>query len=668
MIIRFIIFLVLFGSCTPGKDTDPDKSIFASTSYHGLPPQEKLKFLDSIATSYSPTHNDTIARAFLFELSSEYYYMNAHKKSLNTSRSVLQLAKEAGDSADIGRAYYYIGDSYELTKKDSAYFYYLEAEKIFRKIHDDERTGKMIFNKAYILFYDGNYIESEIELSKALLYLKDTNNYRMLFSCYTLMGSNSEKLEDFDNAMQYYHKSADVLNAARRDNADFDRQNNYRVTASINIANIYEKTGKYEQAIRELESVLTEDLKLNWPSEYAVVIENIGYCKMKTGDLVTAEKFLLKALALSQKHDSESKTLYKLNNLGEYYLLVKDTGKSLTYLRQSLEIAERVRSSEELKTTLKLLSKADYKNDALYKERYIREADSLAKIQRKNRNKYARIEYETAMVEDQNKVLVSKNYKIINISIILIVLLTTVLILRYIKSQNRELNFKKQQQSADEEIFELLKKHQAQVNRARVHEQQRIAKELHDGIMNKLYGVRMQLGLLNNSDDDNIKNKRLQYVDMLQEIENEVRIISHDLNLDMANGDTDYISLLINLVEQQNELGKTRFRFKHDPDIDWTKISGLIKITINRVIQEAISNVHKYAEAHECMVSVMMYGTVLQLTIEDDGKGFDAQPAKSSGIGLNNMKERAQMINAVLTIESRRGQGTKIQINISLSK
>jgi signal transduction histidine kinase len=204
-----------------------------------------------------------------------------------------------------------------------------------------------------------------------------------------------------------------------------------------------------------------------------------------------------------------------------------------------------------------------------------------------------------------------------------------------------------------------LKEQQTQIGQAKVMEQNRISRELHDGVMNKLYGVRLQLGIHNESNADAIKEKRLGYIDLLQDIEKEIRIISHDLH----TAHFEYLSLLTDFIHQQNEFGTTQFTFDCDASIDWEGISGLVKITIYRIIQEAVFNVNKYAEAEGCTILLTQNSdSRIQLVIEDNGKGFDTASNVHAGIGLKNIKERAALVKALLVIDSELGRGTMIQV------
>lgn len=639
-------------------------TVFSSPQYQNLSGDRKEVFLDSLYDNISFIKNTNELRDYLFGLSSEYFYLNKQTKSLEINRKLLDLSHSVQDTLDMARANYYIADNYEPLKKDSAYHFYLQAEKLYKLVKDQEQVARMKFNKSVLLFYQSNYIESEVELTGALELLVSSDDQKLLFACYNLMGSNFEKLEDYDNAMKYYVLAESVL--MKMDGDDLvDRQSNYAIASSVNIANILEKKGEYDKSIEVLENIDTAGLVQNNPRIYAVILGNLGYTKMKSGKLDGVEPLLLKSLQIIKKLDRQSDVLYKLNNLGEYYASIGDTVSSLKYLKEALEISELTRAGEGFKNTLRLLSRMDHKNDGIYKERYIYYTDSLYKRQRQNRNKFARIEYETARVEDQNKLLTTRNLKILSISLLAIFLLTGLLIIRYIKAQKRERSIKLAQDKADEELALLLKKHQVQVAMTRQQEQNRISKELHDGIMNQIYGVRLHLEMLNGKNDDESKAKRLKFVDALQNIEKEVRMISHDLQKDSFYDNADYLSLIADTVAQQNGLGPTVFTFDTDLSVDWEEVSGLIKVNIKRIMQEAQLNVNKYAKATRCRITLWKSSNAIILTIEDNGIGFHVT-SRNAGIGLKNMMSRAKAIKAKFSIDSKVGEGTRIIVEVPL--
>ena len=657
--------LLLIISCRQNNVISLNSNLFQKEAYKKSKIELKIEYLDSLEGITNQISNDSILRSFLFELSAEYYYQNNNKKSFDVCKKILRLSRTAKDTFSIAKAYSYIGDTYEVSQKDSAYYYYQKSEKLYQILNNREHVGKILFKKAYVLFFEGNYTESEAQVSKALFYFKNSKDAEMLFAAYTLMGTNFEKLEEYQEALKYQFLAKNVLNDIEGFNSDLEKKYLYNIESSINISNIYEKTNKYGQSIQVLKSLLTPKLKGKSLSNYIYVLGNLGYSKMKSGILKGTDKYFKEALYLSKENDFKNNIVYQLKNLGEYYSIIKDSTSSTSYLKQSLQLAEKLKMGEETKKSLQLLSQIDKQNAAIYDKRYIVISDSLSKAQRINSNKYARIEYETSAVEDENKILSAKNTYIIIGSLILIFALILVIVYRYIKSQKREIEFRKAQQKAEAEIFELLKEYQIKLVDAKEREQNRISKELHDSVMNNLYGARMQLGILNDSDVKEIKEKRLIYVDLLQEIEQEIRTISHDLQSDVIDNQFDYVSLLSNLIQLQNEIGVTLFSFEVDPNIDWDAIDSLVKITIFRIVQESLLNVTKHAKAKECTVYVSLEANHLILLIKDDGVGFDVNATKQ-GIGLNNIQERVKTIKAALEISSTSNEGTSIRLKVKI--
>lgn len=649
------------------SESEIDEQIFDEAYYFNLKPTGKEKYLDSIAIILSKKRNNSKTRKEYLKVAAEYYYLSLNKKSYKASFQTLRLAKIAKDTSYIAKSYYYIGDSFENTDRDSSYFYYLKAEKLYETIKDFGLVGRMKFNKAYVLFYNGNYLECEIELSKALFYLKNTNKHKLLYTCYTLMGNCLEKLEDYDEALRYHNLALNVLEVLKDNNEDKDVINNYNIASVINICNLYDIKEEYDKSISLLEQLLTNDIKQNWPNEYALILGNLAYSKMRKGDFINVEALLMQSQKIADSLGDKTRMIYVKINLGEYFLLKKDTSKAYEYLKQAYSISKEFGNHNELLETLSILSEISDKN-LYYKNLYISVNDSIVKQQRKTRDKYARIEYETSTLEDQNQALEKRNLRILTISGIVVLILFLLLITRYIHSKNKELYYIKHQKLANEELTDLLNKQQERILLAKEQEKSAIAKELHDNIMNRLYSVRMNLGFFNNKNSEEIVEKRKDYINNLQEIENEIRALSHDLNRNTILDSNDFTDLIKTLVDDCNALGLTKFKFTCTDNDSWNLISNVNKINIYRIIQETLFNVHKHAEADFCNVTLTTYkSNQLLLQVKDDGKGFQINK-KTNGIGLQNINDRVALIKGTLKIDSSPGSGTSFQVFITRQK
>jgi signal transduction histidine kinase len=659
-VIYLILSLLFLASCSQKKQEYLSESIFVSRNYTKLSSDKKELFLDSIVKKSDELPMTVPTANFLLDLSTEYYYLNSIKKSSNICRQVFRLSKELKDTLSIAKSYNYLGDSYSQTFRDSAYNYYQEAEKLYKLLGDDELRAKMLFKKAYILFYEGNYLESEIKLSQVLQLIKYSYDFEMLYLTHNLMGCNLDKLEDYDAALKYFENAENELIHLSKNRFSENLIFDYGVTLSINKANVFDKKRQYTKSIMELSTQLAKSTYDKNPKNYIILLGNLGYSKMKSGNLEDVEILLTKALNLSYKYNIEAEAINKLINLGEYFLIQKDTIKSRGFLNRALVLGKKIKASNELKLVYDLLSKAEPQRDSYYKGKIIRLTDSLAVAQRNNRNKYARIEYETSVVEDANKELSSRNMYLI----IGTVLLTCLLVVRYAVGQRKELAYRKQLQAAELELFDLMRASQIALNTAREEEQNRISKELHDNVMNRIYGTRLQLGMLNTMASPEAEEKRSKQIDNLQTIEQDIRAIAHDLHSDVASH-FDYHELLASCVRQAT-VTSTEFHLDCDAHIDWGSISGLVKITIYRIVQEALSNVTKYAAASKCSVIITQPdATSLFLTITDNGKGFD-RSTTTKGIGLTNMNDRARSVKAYFTIYSEVQKGTSIECQFKI--
>ncbi|MDH3257984.1 MAG: sensor histidine kinase, partial [Deltaproteobacteria bacterium] len=98
-----------------------------------------------------------------------------------------------------------------------------------------------------------------------------------------------------------------------------------------------------------------------------------------------------------------------------------------------------------------------------------------------------------------------------------------------------------------------------------------------------------------------------------------------------------------------------------------------VELVLFRVVQEAIINVSKHADAQNVTISIVFGDSFVEIYIEDDGKGFDTQEVLSSinrdrniGLGLLGMQERVALIDGSLTITSNPGEGTKLRVHVPL--
>jgi signal transduction histidine kinase len=233
------------------------------------------------------------------------------------------------------------------------------------------------------------------------------------------------------------------------------------------------------------------------------------------------------------------------------------------------------------------------------------------------------------------------------------------------KAKNRELLFKQEQQKVNEEIYSLMISQQSNVESIRIKEKKRVAQELHDGVLGRMFGVRMNLDGLNKIQDEAAIEKRNNYLSELKNIEQDIREISHDLNREKSELINNFVAIVDDLFENQKQTFKPNLVSTIDSTIKWESISNAIKINLYRIIQESLQNINKYANANAIHVEFKREIDNLFLEISDDGIGFNVNRAKK-GIGLQNMLSRINECEGTFEIRSKKGEGTIITVTVPI--
>jgi signal transduction histidine kinase len=227
---------------------------------------------------------------------------------------------------------------------------------------------------------------------------------------------------------------------------------------------------------------------------------------------------------------------------------------------------------------------------------------------------------------------------------------------------------REEQQKANEEIYSLMLSQQKKLDEVVLKEKQRIGQELHDGVLGRLFGARLNLDSLNRKDDELAIAGRDHYIAELKFIEQDIREISHELSREKFALINNFVAILTNLFEEQKNLSEaTDLKYSIDQAIKWDKVDNDLKINLYRIIQESLQNINKYAKAKTVLVNLLKDADHLHITIMDDGVGFDTNK-KSKGIGLQNITSRVESCKGTFELKSKPGKGTTITIDLPFKK
>ena len=194
-------------------------------------------------------------------------------------------------------------------------------------------------------------------------------------------------------------------------------------------------------------------------------------------------------------------------------------------------------------------------------------------------------------------------------------------------------------------------------------EQKRISEELHDGVLGQMNGIRMVLLGLNKKTDESSVGMRSEAIEKLQNVQEEIRTISHELSDAAYQKFHNFIISIRDLVQSVSEASHIEAEFTYDHDTTWDELSGEIKINLYRVVQEGLQNCVKYSKAKLIKLNFGADDSELSITLEDDGVGFDSRKVKK-GIGHKNINSRMEKIGGSWEVISAPGKGTKLNINV----
>lgn len=668
-----IAILTLIG-CAQNKEEAKEQTPFKKDSIEiwleqsnsrKLTPDERRKVLVKAYQATTSTTSDSLKLNQLKDISYQADFLNNNRLLKEVNDEYLNLATKLKDTSNIGEAHWNYGIYFSKKEiLDKAYYHFHKAYQNFKAVKNEKYTARMLYNLGLIQSKIKDYTGSEISIFEAIaIFNKLENRYLDLYSCYNLLGLVYMEYEEYDKAIFYHHRAWEYLNKV-------EDKNGYEEGHLNNLGIVYQKQQNYNKAIESFNAALAnKNLKKQNIYSYARCVDNLAYTRFLNGDTTNVSKDLNYALHIRDSAENLAGTGISKSHLSEFYAAKTDTFKAIQFAKEAYNLAYQVKNNRDQLKTLKLLSKVDKSNASTYLKEYVHLSDSLKVEERKTRNKFTRLRYETDEYIQETQKLSQETQKLsqqkiwISIgSFIVIFFLVAAYIILAQRSKNKELVFEREQQKANEEIFSLMLKQQSKLEEGRMKERYRISEDLHDGILGKIFGARLGLGFLNIKADEATTKKLEFFTDELQSIEKEIRTISHELKNEILSSKEDFFKIIEDLIKQKSTLGECEYAFNYNDKIDWDEINDAIKINFYRITQEAFQNIIKYAKASEVEVSIDLEDDQLFLTIKDNGIGFKPNE-KRKGIGLKNMRSRTKKINGTIKIESQNKKGTTIVVS-----
>ena len=670
--ILFFILFVFFG-CSKNKtenitETSSEDSLsiyFSLANDFSLAKEKRLLCTQKAFNIVVNQEEDSLNRLNLFRIANRYYNINKWGEFNRTVHLVLQKSENAKDTLNVIKAYTYLGDYYESQAiLDSSFQFYYKAEKMYEKLGDNVNLGKILINKANLQYKAGDFLGSEKSVFNVLRIIKgekQTNN--ILYDAYNLLGINYGELAEYENAITYHNKALAIS-----DDEIIPAVFQSKATTYNNIGFLYLNSGKYLLAKEYFQKGLKQpNLKLQKPYVYTMLLDNLAYTKFKMGENDGLPELFHQSLKIRDSLQLTAGIFINKIHLAEYYASKNNETKALQYSKEALLLAQSTNIPRDILVALKQMALIEPEKASIYNKEYIHINEVLQKEERTLGDKFSRIEYETDQIKDENSSLVDQNRNLVYAFSFITILGLFLYIIKAQKTKNRELLYKQQQQKSNEDIYNLMISQQNTIETNRVQEKKRVAQELHDGVLGRMFGVRMNLDGLNRFNDDMAISQRTSYLSELKNIEQDIREISHDLNREKSELINNFVAIVDNLFEKQRNTFKSKLVSNIDRNIKWELLINAVKINLYRIIQESLQNINKYASAENINVELRKQGDNLVLTITDDGIGFNTR-IKKKGIGMQNMLSRTKECNGIFNVKSKKGEGAIITVIVPLEQ
>ena len=680
MIKRYFTLLILvhlFSSCSESEPKLAAPPIVIETDSVSLwievsknPKSSELQKTTILKKAYQYALNansDSLKAQYFSTLSENLYFTGDSTLFRKINKLAISLNQKQNDSLSIGNRYWDLALFFnKYSVKDSAYYAYSEAQKVFENSKEQQLSGRMYLSMAKIQSDVKDYVGSETTVTRAIERFKPLNDNLNLYNSYNSLGISLGALGEVEKSQAYFNEALYYLKSS-----DFDKVSEASVINNIGV--VYRNNKQYKKAIETFKTVLkTDSLIIKKPSLYAKALSNLASSKLYDKDTLGVRKLLLESIEIKKKENLTASLAASYFNYAEYRAFAHDTLAAITNAKIAEGLSLKSDNNERLLEVWPFLAIVEKENAPNYFQKYIQLNDSLQKEERKIQNKFARIRFETdefiaenVELETEKEVLSKQKQIWVGIAAGFFLLGLSVYIIINQRAKNQKLRFDQQQQANNQEIFNLMLMQKQKVDEVKRLEQKRISEELHDGILGKMLGARMVLTGLNKRATEEAIQEKSKALGSLQEIEHEIRSISHELSHSAYQKINNFTDSIESLLSGGNKNIKTIFNYNEDES--WDCLEGTVKINVYRIIQETFQNAIKHANCTTFEITFYRTDDVFKVIMTDNGRGFNINKGKK-GIGIRNITSRINKLNGTYHVDSVEGKGTTISLQIPVNK
>lgn len=536
----------------------------------------------------------------------------------------IEEAAKLNDEVQQAKAYFNTGTSYQyLSDYQSAVELYQKGLKLFEKIDD-----KVFMAQSSDILQ--NLYSSMKQYDKAKDYGKDAvaafrelNDPKMLAYSLTNLGTVYGSINQKDLA-QIYFKEAEQIATEIKDEV-------LLAVVQLNLGDVYLWKKQLADGKKHYESALALAIKNNLPESETIALRGISYYYTFTGDYARALQYAEDALSVSQKYQFPRQTILNLDQLTDLSYLSKDVLKAEKYEVLAKELQDTLWNEQLLQNTI----------------------TTEKKFELDKKNTQLQLQEETIRRKSQLNWLLFGG-------------LMTFLLIAFLGYRNYSNRKKIQEHRIKELETEKQLLATQSLLKGQEDERLRIAKDLHDGLGGLLSGVKLQLGAMKGNliltEENGIAFNRV--LNNLEDSIAEMRRVAHNmmpetlLRFGLPQAIEDYSN---GLSHQQAFTIQCEFRGMEK------RLDNSTEVVIYRIVQELLNNAVKHSGASAILVQIMRHDEErLNITVEDNGNGFDPKEVGPHSAGLRNIASRVKYLNGKIDIQSEPGNGASVYIECEI--
>ncbi len=574
-------------------------------------------------------------------------------KTMIYARKALPLALELNDHKKECALYQQIGSMHNVEGRfDSALYYYKKSLELAKEIKDKPLEVHAYRMHTFVYFREGNYIMALQSCVNVLNHCEELGDLVGVAGSLGCIGEIYQIIGNTERALYYTKRSLEI---SETNNFDFITTQVYNIMGAI-----YMDMGDYDEALRYRELALKTSIIGNNRLNESISLHGMAKVYLYWKDYDTAIEYANKALTIGKETGDPTLIVNAWSTLSTIYLKqerykeCEETALSAwsldsTNLNSAPDLAYNIALSNIYLGNTQKAEVFLNKNTELSKEKSGRSLhQSLLEME---------IKYETEKKEMRIGVLEKERALYVWLSLacvtILILALGLLLFRHRLIIQKRKLV---EQQMMQFEQEKLLITTQALLD-GETAERSRLGRDLHDGLGGILSVVKLNLNDMKCfSDETNPDSIRFtKALKMLDQGIVELRQIAHH----MMPESLLHSGLKVSIEDFCRSVPGAHFQYIGED----MRLDSHLEVLIYRCAYELVNNAIKHANATQINIQLLVDNSILSLTVQDNGIGFE-QGTVTLGSGLENLRARISAYNGKMNIYSSPGNGTEVIIEI----